>query len=355
MTVQRRSRRDSWKQSDFGPVSVPTMITREEQKYLHWLTRWHWRGDGVVLEVGPWLGGSTICLAAGIAASEHREKISKPLYVVDNFRWRPFMASRASLPILPDQSFEPFFRRYTARFEELIVVQQASLPDDDLPQDRDASQVRDVAPPIASRFRWKSEKPIEILFVDGAKSWDGLLHLLKEVSSDLIERKTLLVFQDYKYWGAYWVPMILETLSNQLEIAHNVEDGGTVAFRLSSKLTAEILCTVPTSNELTVEHGQILIEKAQHRLLELEDRLGVAVLKAASVRFYGNRGFWEKAQRSFRAAERTWPLFEDDTQLELCRDWMRIHFGSPVPPTIRTFLRCKLKALAAVMSLVRRS
>jgi len=62
----------AWQRSVLPPLPrVPTMLTPEERLYLHWLGAVVWSGRGCVVEIGPWLGGSTVCLAAGMRASGH--------------------------------------------------------------------------------------------------------------------------------------------------------------------------------------------------------------------------------------------------------------------------------------------
>ena len=47
------------------------MLSPEECQYLYWLGRSAWTGQGDVVEIGPWLGGSTVCLAAGMREEDH--------------------------------------------------------------------------------------------------------------------------------------------------------------------------------------------------------------------------------------------------------------------------------------------
>jgi hypothetical protein len=107
----RSGSRDPWGEIRFDlPGHIPTMISQEEVQYLYWLGRDVWDGSSGVLEVGPWLGGSTWCLASGIEDNPRR-RVTRPLHVMDNFRWRPFMAQRAPLELSPDSSFRPSFER----------------------------------------------------------------------------------------------------------------------------------------------------------------------------------------------------------------------------------------------------
>ena len=84
------------------PSAIPTMISDEERRYLYWLAARVWSGSGDIVEIGPWLGGSTYCLAAGMCDSGHR--VAGRLKVFDNFIWRDFMADRAPLELRPGDS-----------------------------------------------------------------------------------------------------------------------------------------------------------------------------------------------------------------------------------------------------------
>jgi hypothetical protein len=41
------------------------MLRVEEKKYLYWLMRDCYEGKGTVLDLGPLMGGSTLCLTGG--------------------------------------------------------------------------------------------------------------------------------------------------------------------------------------------------------------------------------------------------------------------------------------------------
>ena len=62
----------AWRRAALPPLpEVPTMLSPEERRYLYWLGNEVWSGRGCVVEIGSWLGGSTVCLAAGMRASGH--------------------------------------------------------------------------------------------------------------------------------------------------------------------------------------------------------------------------------------------------------------------------------------------
>jgi hypothetical protein len=229
----------AWKREAFEYPPIPTMIGREERNYLHWLGRQVWSGAGCVLEIGPWLGGSTACLASGMIASGH--KTSGMLRVFDNFIWREFMTHRAELPLAVGESFEAFFQKHVAPWAETIRSLRCSLPDERVQDDEFVANFRGESEPDLPTFAWDASEPVEILFLDGAKSWRGLRWLLLEVHASLLPGKSLLVCQDFKDWVSYWVPAIMVRLREHLEPVHNVLHGDTVAFRLRSPIPRAVL------------------------------------------------------------------------------------------------------------------
>ena len=74
------------------PPTIPAMISAEERRYLYWLASENWKCEGHIVEVGPWLGGSTYCLAEGMR--DNSVEGTHKLHVFDNFVWREFMRGR---------------------------------------------------------------------------------------------------------------------------------------------------------------------------------------------------------------------------------------------------------------------
>ena len=318
----------SWEREPLPVLGMPTMISAEERRYLRWLTRTQWTGAGCVVEIGPWLGGSTACLAEGMRAAGHEAR--GRLHVFDNFLWREFMAAKAPLPLAPGESFEPFFRQNLGRDAELVVSHAMSLPDEVIPGDPNAEARRSRAgesPP----FVWRVAEPIEILFLDGAKSWRGMRHLLQAVRGALIPGRTLLACQDYKHWGAYWVAMILERLRGHLEPAHLLLEGSTATFRVTSAIPKDAIdaieddvATVPTAAGLEA------LECSIGWLVAAGDLRGGRRLALARVRFLGHQGHVEQALAVYGELARGWPR-SDRSQIDGARAYLEKRLGRPLP------------------------
>lgn len=309
-----------WDNLNFNCPDIPTMITTEEMRYLYWLGEHFWEDTGNIVEIGPWLGGSTACLASGMRHRVHPAK--SKCHVFDNFIWRDFMSTRASLPITDGSSFQPYFEDNLASFSDILVVHRQALPDDDIPLDKLADSIKstgenDNIAPLA----WNADEPVEILFIDGAKSWTGLAHLLRAFNQSLIPDKSLIVCQDYKFWGSYWVPMMLEYFMDHFDITHNL-NYNTVSFRLKRRISEEEFNNMPGYKDLEVDSGIELLETASQRLMKMGDRLGGLILQGCKVRYYLNMGEKEAAIRLFRKLEASWPVRIENHTINSMRAWL---------------------------------
>jgi hypothetical protein len=309
-----------WLQEEFALEGVPAMVSRAEQKYLFWLTRTQWGDLGHVVEIGPWLGGSTLCLARGMQASGHA---AHKLHAFDNFIWRDFMARFAPLPIASGESFEPFFLSNVAAVRECIVAHSLTLPDEKIPGDAQAEEVRGSVAPKSPEFSWDPAQPIEILFVDGAKSWRGMRWLLKCVAPALIPGKTLFVCQDFKHWGSSWVPLMIARIEKHLELVHVVRRGSTATFRLRDAIdSAEFEALVDDVTKLETDAALAQLERMADWIASAGDAVGAAHVRLAGVQLLAHHGRTDAALARFETVQGRWPLRGAKGQLHDARRYL---------------------------------
>jgi hypothetical protein len=338
--------RSAWKIVDFDyPAQISTMISDEEKQYLYWLTSSVWRGSGQVVEIGPWLGGSTYCLAAGMQSSGHETK--KRLVVYDNFVWREFMSERDTAVLKPGDCFHSEFRKNISTYKSIVDSYKQALPDEFIQSDQDAISKRYVKEENVAIFQGlPNSQPVEILFVDGAKSWLGLKHLLFHVTERLIPAESILVCQDFKYWGNYWVPLMLTFLSEYLQPIHNVLSATTITFRLVKPIPRNVLealanhiAEVPTNDSLAA------LDRAAEMLRKNEDALGSAHVRLGKVMFLSHQNMLDQAAAAFRECQSNWPVGMSTLQLERARDYLSESRSLYIAPSflIRT-IQLKLRA-----------
>lgn len=305
------------------PPDVPTMITPEEKRYLGWLGRHGWRNDGDVLELGPWLGGSTWCLAWGMAANP-RVTPEAALHAVDNFRWRAFMNGRG-LELADGASFRSAFDANLGQFGALVRAHEARLPDEslgDIEMDRPGRDYDSGLPVFTADGL---PRPLEIVFVDGAKSLPAWVHVVEQVHARLTE-DALVVLQDHKAPHAYWVPMVVELLleaaPGALRIEH-VLPANTVAWRAPRPLPAAAVERLPRSlAEVDAERGVTLVERASRRLAEAGDAAGARVVALSAVPFLAAKDEWQAAAERLRAIDARWPMRDLARELDAMSGWL---------------------------------
>lgn len=183
---------------------VPAMLSHEERQYLAWLTRTQWQGWGAVVDLGPWVGASSVALAHGIRGSTCEGVV----HSFDLFEWDPsYMEQHLAEGLGPGADFQHVFARETREYADEIRAAKLDLYEPS----------------------WTGG-PIEILFVDAAKSWGLTQAILAFYGRYLVAGETRVVLQDHRHSHTYWLPLIFDghpTLWNEVE---STFDGDTVTF-----------------------------------------------------------------------------------------------------------------------------
>ena len=213
--LERVARRSVRRCSNFDDVELPAlpdapgMISLAERRYLYWLAAEGYAGAGAVVEVGTWLGLSTIHIGAGLRDAGYHDA----LHCYDRFVWMPGHSAKAPLRLRLGSSFQAHFERNVRPIYPGVGVTRCDL----------------------SEARWEGG-PIEILVVDAPKHLPAISDLFAAFGPHLLPDSSLIVFQDYTHFPSYAIAAVLSTLENELELVHVVESGGIVSFRVRRPL-----------------------------------------------------------------------------------------------------------------------
>lgn len=336
-----------WKTREFSyPDNIPTMISEEEKQYLYWLGEGVWSGAGSIVEIGPWLGGSTVCLAKGMRASGN--DAHKQLKVFDNFIWREFMSSRADVALAPGESFHRHFLDNMKDLDGIVDSYARALPDEEISADAEASAKRYSENEQVPMFNGKEcDGPIEILFIDGAKSWKGIRHLMNTLVHNLVPGTSLLVCQDYKYWGCYWVPLFLAGIKEYVTPVHNVTSATTVTFQVTGQIPAGLVDALPSHvADLSSEAAIANLNRAADDLARDGDCRGAFNLRLCKVSFLSHKGELQSSLEEFMQIQRRWPMMVNASQLERARNYLKDKTGKAIPTPMRLKLGQLLQKLA---------
>ena len=203
--------------SDFAEVALPDLPTLpgmtsvSECRYLFWMGSNQLRGVGDVVEVGSWLGRSSMHIAAGLAASDRQTH----LHCFDGFTWAWGDSKAADLPLKRGDSFEAYFLENVSAFADRITSHRTKIKD----------------------ISWTGE-PIEFLFLDAPKKQADMTRCLKVFSSSLVPSATVAI-QDYLYFPAYSLAVCCHQLARHLSLQQVVLDGSTVAFQVTEPFDFE--------------------------------------------------------------------------------------------------------------------
>jgi len=208
-----------WRRIDLAPmrdvVRVPTMLAPEEQQFYLWLTRDWMQGDGMVIDLGAFVGGSTARLAEGHRIAGHPGKV----FGFDRFRAGEDVKARLLYPGgVPRFRGDDVFRvarRLLAPWRDRLVLRRGEI----------------------QSIGWTGD-PIEVLAVDAFKRVDLIDRMVADFFPALVPGRSILVQQDFLHWSQPWICALMVRFGDAFVPLCHVP-GDTVAFLLQKPLTPD--------------------------------------------------------------------------------------------------------------------
>lgn len=196
--------------------AVPTMLVPRELNYLHWLGH-RLPAGGRAVELGCFFGGSTAAIVEGMRASG---RDYPPVLVYDGF-------------IAPDSEeiVNSWWMRsyglkagenFRARYEALHAsrLDRIAIREGWLPENIDRAGERRVYP---------EQAPIDLLFIDAAKSWGVHLTILRAFARHM-KIGSVLVQQDFLDVPTFWLPLHMWQLRDVFRPLDVVRGASSVSF-----------------------------------------------------------------------------------------------------------------------------
>jgi hypothetical protein len=197
------------------------MIGTEERRCFYWLAKNRLSGEGVVVDAGAFIGSSTLCFAAGAADGGHKGFRGGPLlHAYDYFKavdaYVAETIRKKFRPIAEGESYLDVFEAQTADYSDMI----AAHPGDFLAQ------------------KWNGD-PVELLFIDIAKSAKLNAHAIGEFFPSLMPERSIVIHQDYFHC---WHPSIhigMEYLDDSFELIDEHVPFQSRVWRLTKPIPSE--------------------------------------------------------------------------------------------------------------------
>lgn len=223
-------------------VACPSMLSADEKQLLYWLARDYVPRDGLVIDAGCFLGGSTLALLAGLSAAPaidgHRAAPFRRLHSFDRFIADDYMRRWYLDPNglrLEGDRFRHIFDRHVSAYAPALEVHDGDV----------------------TATAWPAQ-PIALLFIDICKSWTVNDHCTRTWFPHLVAGQAIVVQQDFFHHLEYWVVLTQELLSPYFQYLGCVRWNSAV-FRAVAPVPPDAI--PPRLRDLGLERLDALFER----------------------------------------------------------------------------------------------
>lgn len=268
------------------------MLGLGEGALLYYLCRDIYRGAGEIIDAGAFLGASAFCITKGLEENPRIKHKSGRVHCYDLFRiWQE---EGETVEYMSDQ-LKKHFNISVSDDESTFHVFFGNLGNL-------ARHVRVYAGDIMNT-QW-SGRPIEVLFVDIAKTLPIWKHVLRQFFPSLIPGISIVVQQDYHHPLLPWIHVVQEHLAPFFEVIESHVDD-SAAFRLVERIPDRILDKV-AAYDFTFKEELAMLDAAIARLGA--DGKHVALAKAVLL---GRHGLYREATEILDDVRAHLPVSED--------------------------------------------
>jgi hypothetical protein len=207
-----------WRQlpwTDLYQRAKRSLLSGHERQMCYWLAREWYSGQGAIVDLGSFLGSSTVSFAAGLA---DRDEPNGHVHAYDLFQVSRDEETQRLLNKQEGDSFLEEFHETIRGYEDRVTVNAGDI----------------------KQFPWKGG-PIEILFVDLAKSWEMNEYIIQSFFPFLIPGKSLLIHQDFGNSWNPWLPVSMGYLEACFPLV--CDECPSRLYRYAKELSPEILAT----------------------------------------------------------------------------------------------------------------
>jgi hypothetical protein len=276
-------------------LDYPSMTSRNEKALLYWLARHAYKGIGVIVDAGVFLGGSTNAFATGLKDNPTAlaRVVGKPIHSYDIAIWvsgmdryleRPAVKrALRGMQVKKNRSFLPVLRKLLGAHLDLIDF-----------------RIGDIAK-IAT-----GDAPIEIAFYDCLKTNERDLAAFRAFAPAYIPGHSIIVQQDYFFEGAYYNKIRQEYFSSYF--TYLGAEATSAFFRYETKIPPELIELDPVSS-LSIDEKVGLLDKAVKRASHPKARI---YTELANVGFLLQEGLHKEATKRLVEVEESISNFSFD-------------------------------------------
>lgn len=194
-------------------IDVKSMLSPYEITFLYHTAKNVYTNNGAIVDLGPFYGLSTYAFASGIANNKKKKsfdlKSRKHIYTYDLYLSSGF-----------DWFIEECPKTGSIFMDFYEIV-------------RDYIDMIHISPGDFMNMTWR-EHPVEVLFVDIAKTFELNDHVIQNFFPNLIIGSTL-IQQDYVYFSEYWVQLTMEIFKEYFELQEFIM-GASAVYKVTKPI-----------------------------------------------------------------------------------------------------------------------
>ncbi len=192
------------------------MTTPQERDFCFRFTSEVWDGQGVIVDLGCWLGATTRALARGLPTK------NRVIHAYDQFRWSVYMdryveGTELEGRFRPGDSFLDEVRQRFAPWQNQIEIHAGNLTEQ--------------SPP---------DEAIAFLLVDVIKSAELAEHVVRHFFSRL-RVGALVMQQDFSHFYTGWIQLIHSRFRDHFTPVEDIPESCSLVFRLEKAIPEESL------------------------------------------------------------------------------------------------------------------
>ncbi|HIK18853.1 MAG TPA: glycosyltransferase family 4 protein [Leptolyngbyaceae cyanobacterium M33_DOE_097] len=258
-----------------------SMLSYHERVYLENYTQKQYSGKGEIVDLGCWLGSSTIPLAIGLRNNAIVTNQSKRIHAYDIFIWDSFYMDN----MVVGTALEGKYQRGDSFVDEYIKRIQPW-----------EGSIR-VYPGDLTEIGW-GKQPIEFLFVDAMKSWDLANSILKNFFPYLIPELSLVVHQDFGHFYTTWIHLLMYRFREYLIPIEHPYTYSSRAFLYTKPIPLDLLHQTYSFADFSIEE----VEAAFNYSLSIMSEKIRPNVAAAKVMYFIQTGNVERAKSELAEA-----------------------------------------------------
>lgn len=199
------------------------MTTKTEQQYFARYGAEIYTGKGEIVDLGCWLGSTTIPLIEGLLKNPAFAKSDRKVFAYDLFIWYDWMKYSVVGTDLAGKykegdNFVEEFKQRTKKYASRIEIREGDLVE----------------------IGWHGAA-IEFLLIDAMKNWELSNAIIKDFFVSLVPNESYILHQDYAHYFTPWIHLLQWKFREHFEFVEEVPRSQSVVFKYTKKIPAELL------------------------------------------------------------------------------------------------------------------